>query len=101
MSERSDALAARLLNCYAAAVHDVLRGMGVPCCVLPPSIRPLEPSKKLAGEIYTVSGHIDMTRDPHDTLVQFVHALYPVFKLTAALWQLFRNFNRATPDVTS
>jgi 4-hydroxy-4-methyl-2-oxoglutarate aldolase len=75
MSDRSDALAARLLNCYAAAVHDVLRGMGHGRCVLPPSIRPLDPTRKLAGEIYTVSGHIDMTRDPHDTLVQWTGLL--------------------------
>ena len=75
MSDRSDALAARLLNCYAAAVHDVLRGMGYGRCVLPPSIRPLDPTRKLAGEIYTVSGHIDMTRDPHDTLVQWTGLL--------------------------
>jgi len=75
MSEKSDLLAARLMNCYAAAVHDVLRGMGHGRCVLPPSIKPLDPTKKLAGEIYTVSGHIDITRDPHDTLVQWTGLL--------------------------
>jgi regulator of RNase E activity RraA len=75
MSDRSDALAARLLNCYAAAVHDVLRGMGYGRCVLPPHIRALDPTKKLAGEVYTVGGHIDLTRDPHDTLVQWTGLL--------------------------
>ena len=75
MSEKSDLLAARLMNCYAAAVHDVLRGMGHGRCVLPPIIKPLDPTKKLAGEIYTVSGHIDITRDPHDTLVQWTGLL--------------------------
>lgn len=75
MSDHSDALAARLLNCYAAAVHDVLRGMGHERCVLPPKILPLDPTRKLAGEVYTVSGHIDMTRDPHDTLVQWTGLL--------------------------
>jgi 4-hydroxy-4-methyl-2-oxoglutarate aldolase len=75
MNERSDALAARLLNCYAAAVHDVLRGMGHGHCVLPPAIKALDPEKKLAGEIYTVSGHIDFTREPHDTLVQWTGLL--------------------------
>jgi len=75
MSEKSDLLATRLMNCYAAAVHDVLRGMGHGRCVLPPSIKPLDPTKKLAGEIYTVSGHIDITRDPHDTLVQWTGLL--------------------------
>ncbi len=75
MSDRSDALAARLLNCYAAAVHDVLRGMGYGRCVLPPHIKALDPTKKLAGEIYTVGGHIDLTRDPHDTLMQWTGLL--------------------------
>jgi 4-hydroxy-4-methyl-2-oxoglutarate aldolase len=75
LSERSDALAARLMNCYAAAVHDVLRGMGHGRCVLPSSIKALDPASKLAGEVYTVSGHVDMTRDPHDTLVQWTGLL--------------------------
>ncbi len=75
MTDRSDALAARLMNCYAAAVHDVLRGMGHGRCVLPSNIKALDPASKLAGEVYTVSGHVDMTRDPHDTLVQWTGLL--------------------------
>ena len=75
MSDRSDALAARLMTCYAAAVHDVLRGMGHGRCVLPSAIKPLDPATKLAGEVCTVSGHIDLTRDPHDTLVQWTGLL--------------------------
>jgi len=75
MTDHADILATRLLNCYAAAVHDVLRGMGYERCVLPSNIRPLDPARKLAGEIYTVSGHIDFTRDPHDTLVQWTGLL--------------------------
>jgi len=75
MSERSEDLAARLANCYAAAVHDVLRGMGAGPCVLPPGIMPLDPTNKLTGEVYTVSGHVDSTRDPHDTLVQWTGLL--------------------------
>ena len=68
-------LTKRLEKCYAAAVHDVLRAMGHPNCVLPHTIKPLDPTKKLAGEIYTVSGYIDQTRDPHDTLVQWTGLL--------------------------
>lgn len=75
MSERSEDLAARLANCYAAAVHDVLRGMGAGPCVLPAGIMPLDPASKLTGEVYTVSGHVDSTRDPHDTLVQWTGLL--------------------------
>jgi regulator of RNase E activity RraA len=75
MSERSDELAARLLGCYAAAVHDVLRGMGHERCALPSAIKPLDPTRKLAGEIYTVSGHLDQSREAHDTLVQWTGLL--------------------------
>jgi regulator of RNase E activity RraA len=75
MTDRSDDLAGRLMSCYASAVHDVLRAMGHPRCVLPPAIRPLDPAKKLTGEIYTVGGHLDMTREPHDTLVQWTGLL--------------------------
>jgi 4-hydroxy-4-methyl-2-oxoglutarate aldolase len=75
MTQRSADLAARLDKCYAAAVHDVLRGRGAGPCVLPPAIKPLDPTRKLTGEIYTVSGHVDMTRNPHDTLVQWTGLL--------------------------
>ena len=68
-------LTKRLEKCYAAAVHDVLRAMGYPNCVLPPQIKALDPTKKLAGEAYTVSGFIDQTRDAHDTLVQWTGLL--------------------------
>ena len=68
-------LTERLAALYTGAVHDVLRGMGHPNCVLPNEIAPLDPGKKLAGEIYTVSGHIDQTREPHDTLVQWTGLL--------------------------
>ena len=75
MTDDTDDLAARLMNCYASAVHDVLRAMGHGRCVLPATIGPLDPTRKLTGEIYTVSGHVDMTRDAHDTLVQWTGLL--------------------------
>jgi len=68
-------LTERLAALYTGAVHDVLRGMDHANCVLPNEIAPLDPGKKLAGEIYTVSGHIDQTREPHDTLVQWTGLL--------------------------
>jgi regulator of RNase E activity RraA len=68
-------LTKRLEKCYAAAVHDVLRAMGHPNCVLPHTIKPLDPTKKLAGEIYTINGRFDETLDPHDTLVQWTGLL--------------------------
>jgi 4-hydroxy-4-methyl-2-oxoglutarate aldolase len=65
----------RLEKCYAAAVHDVLRAMGHGNCVLPPAIKPLDPAKKLAGEIYTVSGHFDASLDAHKTLLEWTGLL--------------------------
>ena len=52
-------LADRLGKCHASAVHDVLREMGHGNCVLPPTIRPLEPGQRLAGEVYTQLGQKD------------------------------------------
>ncbi len=69
------ALTERLAALYTGAVHDVLRAMGHPNCVLPSEIKALDPVKKLAGEVYTVSGHIDQSRDAHDTLVQWTGLL--------------------------
>ena len=69
MSETGD-LTERLEQLYTGAVHDVLRAMGHGNCVLPNEIKSLEPGTRLACEIYTVSGHIDQSRDPHNTLIQ-------------------------------
>jgi regulator of RNase E activity RraA len=68
-------LADRLEQCYTGAVYDVLRAMGFPCQVLPDTIRPLDPTRKLAGPVYTVSGHIDERLDAHETLLQWTGLL--------------------------
>jgi regulator of RNase E activity RraA len=70
-----ETLADRLGGCYSGAVHDVLRAMGRERVVLPSTIRPLDPTLKLAGEIWTVSGHIDRSRSPHETLLAWVTLL--------------------------
>ena len=62
-------LTERLLRCYTGAIHDVLRGMGHERCVLPHSIRPLDPTIKVAGPVWTVSGHIDRFQPAHETLL--------------------------------
>jgi regulator of RNase E activity RraA len=62
-------LVERLAACYSGAIHDVLRAMGHEHCVLPSSIRPLDPSRKVAGPVWTVSGRMDRTRDAHETLI--------------------------------
>lgn len=67
--EAGDPVAERLERCYSGAVYDVLRAIGYPNQVLPYTIRPLDPSCKLAGRVFTVSGHVDKTLDPHETLL--------------------------------
>lgn len=61
-------LTARLAACYSGAVHDVLRAMGHDAIVLPPQIKPLDPAHRLAGPVWTVSGHIDRTLSRDATL---------------------------------
>ena len=68
-------LADRLAACYASAVHDVLRVKGFGNQVLPPSIRALDPTRRLAGEIYTISGHVDQTLSRHETLLRWSRVL--------------------------
>ena len=71
-------LSVRLSNCYASAIHDVLREMGYGNCVLPPEIQALERGQKLAGEIYTISGSIDQTLSRHESLLLWSQVLSKV-----------------------
>jgi 4-hydroxy-4-methyl-2-oxoglutarate aldolase len=64
-------LSARLEQCYSGAVYDVLRALARPNQVLPSTIRPLDPSRKLAGCVFTVNGYVDPTLDAHETLLQW------------------------------
>jgi 4-hydroxy-4-methyl-2-oxoglutarate aldolase len=65
----SQTLTARLAACYTGAVHDVLRMMGHDNIVLPPAIKAIAPGTRLAGPVWTVSGHIDRTRTRDETLL--------------------------------
>ena len=62
-------LTERLARCYTGAVHDVLRAMGHRDIVLPPEIKAIAPGTRLAGPVWTVSGHIDRTKTRHETLL--------------------------------
>ena len=62
-------LTERLARCYTGAVHDVLRMMGHQNIVLPPEIKAIAPGTRLAGPVWTVSGHIDRTKTRHETLL--------------------------------
>ena len=65
----------RLEQCYTGAVYDVLRAMGCTKQALPPTIRPLDPTRRLAGRVFTVTGHPDSKLDPHQTLLQWTALL--------------------------
>jgi 4-hydroxy-4-methyl-2-oxoglutarate aldolase len=62
-------LTERLGRCYTGAVHDVLRMMGHEEIVLPPAIKAIAPGTKLAGPVWTVSGHVDRTKTRDETLL--------------------------------
>ena len=61
-------LTERLGKLYAGAVYDALRAMGHDNCVLPPSIRALDPKHKLAGEVWTIDGQYGEGQGAHETL---------------------------------
>jgi regulator of RNase E activity RraA len=71
----NDVLAARLEQAYSGAVYDVLRERGFANQVLPASIRPLDPAKKLAGRIFTVEGRPVSALDAHETLLAWTELL--------------------------
>jgi 4-hydroxy-4-methyl-2-oxoglutarate aldolase len=62
-------LVERLGRTYTGVVHDVMRAQGLRNFTLPPEIRPLDPDQVLAGVVATVSGKVDPTADPHQTLL--------------------------------
>lgn len=68
-------LAERLRVCYTGAVHDVLRAKGYPNQTLPHDLRPLNPSHKLAGPVFTIQGKRDDTLDAHETLLKWCELL--------------------------
>lgn len=59
----------RLSALYTGAVFDVMRGLGHADQVLPSTLRPLDPSHVLAGPVFTVSGELDESLDPHESLL--------------------------------
>jgi 4-hydroxy-4-methyl-2-oxoglutarate aldolase len=65
----SGALRTRLAACYTGAVHDVLRAMGHDAIALPPDIKAIAPATRLAGPVWTVSGHLDRTKTRHECLL--------------------------------
>lgn len=61
----------RLEKCYSGAVYDVLRALGHPECVLPSTIRPLDPQRRLAGRVWTLEGGLKEDLSEHETLLEW------------------------------
>ena len=74
-------------NATPGAVYDVLRAMGFPNQVLPQSIRPLLPERKLAGPVYTIGGHAKPNLDGHQTLLSWTEMLSRAPKGPVAIMQ--------------
>lgn len=68
-------LTSRLEASYTGAVYDVMREMGHRECVLPDRIRPIDDSRKLAGQAWTFSGRFDETASDDDTLMAWTAVL--------------------------
>ncbi|MFL2673650.1 MAG: RraA family protein [Dehalococcoidia bacterium] len=68
-------LVQRLEKCYTGAVYDVLRERGNKNTILPHKIKSIDPSKNLAGEIWTCSGEIDETLDKDTTMLSWTEML--------------------------
>ena len=69
MTRPDPAVTTRLAACYTGAVHDVLRMMGNDNIVLPPAIKAIAPGTRVAGRVWTVSGHIDRTKTRDECLL--------------------------------
>jgi 4-hydroxy-4-methyl-2-oxoglutarate aldolase len=68
-------LTERLGACYTSAVHDVMVAQGMDDFVLPRTIRPLLPGRRLAGPVWTVSGRRHENIAPHDTYLSWTKLL--------------------------
>lgn len=74
MRENAPSLAVRLQQCYTGAVFDVLRARGHRKCVLPYTIRPINPEWRCAGPAFTVCGHPQEV-DDHQSVLEWTGLL--------------------------
>ena len=68
-------LTERLEACYTGVVHDVMRAMGLKAFTLPADLRPIMPERTLAGPVFTILGKVDVSADPHETLLAWTGLL--------------------------
>jgi 4-hydroxy-4-methyl-2-oxoglutarate aldolase len=78
--EDDDQRSERLAALYTGAVADVLDELGYRNQCLPADIRPLEPSMRVSGPVYTVRGrarHFDDGTDPRFRQMDMLDAIFP------------------------
>lgn len=68
-------LTRRLDGCYSGAIYDVMRELGRPNCVLPRTIRSIDPDTRLFGRVFTVRGRPDDTISAHESLLAWTEFL--------------------------
>ena len=68
-------LSQKLEMFYSGAVFDVLREMGHPDCLLPRSIRAIDPDTRVSGRVFTMRGRPDNLISAHDSLVAWTEFL--------------------------
>jgi regulator of RNase E activity RraA len=68
----------RLEAAYSGIVFDVMRSMGRRDCILPRTIRPLLPAKRIAGRIFTVNGRSAPEASERETLLAWCRMLSAV-----------------------
>src|SRR3954452_9879798 len=68
-------LTERLGQCYSGAIYDVMRDMGRPGCVLPRTIRAIDPDTRVFGRVFTVRGRPDDTISAHESLIAWTEFL--------------------------
>ena len=65
----------RLSRCYSGAVYDAMREVGLHPSVLPSTIRPMDPTKVLAGPVWTCEGRTDRGAGAGDSLLGWTRLL--------------------------
>jgi regulator of RNase E activity RraA len=68
-------LTERLGHCYSGAIYDVMRDMGRAGCVLPRTIRAIDPDTRVFGRVFTVRGRPDDTISAHESLIAWTEFL--------------------------
>ena len=73
----SDTIVSQLEHLYPAVVADILDAMGFPNQVLPAEIRPLTPTRKICGRIFTAKAHAvqEVPAEPYKLEIEAVERM--------------------------